>query len=219
MSDDSGSSPAGGVQTVRETYDRIADHFSKTRAYPWPEVESFLDGREGRVGLDVGCGNGSHAELLAERCERVIGVDLSRAMLSAARDRIPDSMSIALAQGDAGRFPVGADVVDLGVYVATLPHLPTGELRVASLDELARVLTPGGRALVSAWSTDHDRFDETEGFDTTVDWTLPGGETVDRFYHIYDPAEFRGDVGASALELRSFELSSGNCYAVVGPDG
>ncbi|MFC6728796.1 SAM-dependent methyltransferase, partial [Natronoarchaeum mannanilyticum] len=85
-----------------------------------------------------------------------------------------------------------------------------------SLDELARALAPEGRALVSAWSTAHDRFDRSEGFDTTVDWTLPGGETVPRFYHVYDPDEFRADLSASDLAVEDAFLSSGNCYAVVG---
>jgi hypothetical protein len=48
-----------------------------------------------------------------------------------------------------------------------------------------------------------------------VDWTLPGGETVPRFYHIYAPAEFRRELDDSGLSTVSFEVSSGNCYAVV----
>ena len=47
------------------TYDRIATHFSQTREYAWPEIEAFLDGRSGATGLDLGCGNGRHAEVLA----------------------------------------------------------------------------------------------------------------------------------------------------------
>jgi SAM-dependent methyltransferase len=113
---------------------------------------------------------------------------------------------------------VAAGRVDLAVYVATLHHLPTRTGRVASLDELARLLASGGRALVSAWSTDHDQFDAQSGFDTTVDWTLPDGETVERFYHIYDADEFRADLRESGLDVRSVELSSGNCYATVGPE-
>ncbi|ELZ25078.1 type 11 methyltransferase [Halosimplex carlsbadense 2-9-1] len=207
-----------GAASVRATYDRIADHFSKTREYAWPEVSEFLDGRSGSVGLDVGCGNGRHAELLVERCERVLGIDLSRGMVATARDRSAErGFDYGLAQADASSLPVRDGVVDLAVYVATLPHLPSRELRVASLDELARVLGGDGRALVSAWSTEHDRFDRAEGFDTTVEWTLPGGTGVDRFYHIYDPEEFRADVSESGLELVEFEVSSGNCYAAVRP--
>ncbi|EMA62904.1 class I SAM-dependent methyltransferase [Halorubrum lipolyticum] len=204
----------------QSTYDRIAAHFSKTREYAWPEVESFLDGRAATRALDVGCGNGRHAEPLAERAEAVVGVDLSRELLreavARARERGYDGAA-SFVHGDAASLPIATDAVGLAVYVATLHHLPSREARVRSLDELARVLAPGGTALVSAWSTAHDRFDREEGFDTTVDWTLPGGETVPRYYHIYSPEEFEADLGESALGAVDVEISSGNCYATVAP--
>lgn len=204
-------------ERVREAYDRIAEHFAATREHPWPEVEEFLDGRSGAVGLDVGCGNGRHAEPLAARVERAIGVDVSRRLLSIARERaVGREFALGLLAGDAAALPVRSDVADIGLYVATLHHLPTREARVDSLDELARVLAPDGVALVSAWSTEHDRFDPSDGFDTTLDWTLPDGTTVPRFYHVYDPDEFAADLEASALAADPF-LSSGNCYAVVRP--
>ena len=179
MGPDDRRSPA----RVRDTYDDIAAHFSKTRAYPWPEVEAFLeDVHAGERGLDVGA-------------------------------------AATVVQGDAATLPLGSGEVDVALYVAAIHHLPDRETRRGSLDELARVLAPGGRGLVSAWSTAHDRFDApaeaTEGFDTTVDWTLPGGETVPRFYHIYAPAEFEGDLAASALTVEETTISSGNCYARV----
>lgn len=208
---------------VRTTYEEIADHFSKTREYAWPEVESFVEdaGTVTRA-LDVGCGNGRHAELLTTVSSDVVALDASRGLLLEAKDRLADvAERVSLVQGDAAGVPIDDDCVDLAVYVATLHHLPTKEDRRRSLDELARVLAPDARALVSAWSTEHDRFDVDgeEGFDTTIDWTLPGGDVVPRFYHIYAPSEFRADVAATGLDLVGFELSSGNCYAVVRPEG
>ncbi|MFA9501535.1 class I SAM-dependent methyltransferase [Natrinema sp. H-ect1] len=210
---------------VRETYDRIATHFASTREYAWPEVESFVashatDRGSDAVGLDLGCGNCRHAELLAAECGSVVGLDVSRGLLETGQERaLERGFDVELVQGDAAALPLTDDGVDLAVYVATLHHLPTRAARLASLDELARVLSPDGRALVSAWSTAHDRFDATEGFDTTVEWTLPGGEPVDRFYHIYAPEEFEVDLAASDLTLREWELSSGNCYATVAGAG
>jgi len=207
---------------VRVTYDRIARHFAQTREYPWPEVESFLEGRSGAVGLDVGCGNGRHAEPLAERTERVLAMDASHGLLTEATARFAGSAvadRLRVLQADAATLPVRDRRVDLAVYVATLHHLPRRDLRVASLDELARVLADDGRALVSVWSTAHDRFDADEGFDTSVDWTLPDGEVVERYYHIYDPAEFRVDLDASQVRPVEVFVSSGNCYAVVAPEG
>lgn len=214
MSDDS----------LRRTYDRIASHFSATREHPWPEVVSFLERFPGAprdrktVGLDVGCGNGRHTGPLGERVDLALGVDLSRELLAEARSRAVDrgfAGTAAFVHGDAASLPLVDRTVDVGVYVATLHHLSPRERRISSLDELSRVLRGDGVALVSAWSTAHDRFDRESGFDTTIDWTLPGGEIVPRFYHIYDPDEFVADVEDSALRLESFELSSGNCYGVV----
>jgi tRNA (uracil-5-)-methyltransferase TRM9 len=202
----------------RRTYDRIADHFAATREHPWPEVESFVaDAAPAALALDIGCGNGRHAELLTGGADRVVGLDVSRGLLRTARGRRTDrGFAVDLMQGDAARLPVRADRVDLALYVATLHHLRPRATRVASLNELARVLAPGGRALVGVWSTTHDRFDATAGFDTTVDWTLPDGETLPRYYHIYDPTEFDEDLAESDLVARDRFESSGNCYAVVG---
>ncbi|GAB6878488.1 class I SAM-dependent methyltransferase [Halorubrum gandharaense] len=206
------------------TYDRIASHFSKTREYAWPEVASFLEDRdvgeggEASVALDVGCGNGRHTELLSGVADRTVGIDVSRGLLREARQRAADrgfADTTEFVHGDAAALPVADDAVDLAVYVAALHHLRPRAQRVASLSELARVLRPGAVALVSAWSTAHDTFDREEGFDTTVDWTLPGGETVPRYYHIYAPDEFADDLRESDLDPVDVGVSSGNCYAVV----
>jgi ubiquinone/menaquinone biosynthesis C-methylase UbiE len=210
---------------VRAVYEDIATHFSKTRAYPWPEVEKFLDGvshGQESLSLDAGCGNGRHSALLAEVTERVLALDVSRGLLLEARERLGESATVTLLQGDAASLPVSDGCVDVAVYVATLHHLPDRDTRVESLRELRRVLAPGGRALVSAWSVVHDRFDADPnaeaGFDTTVDWTLPGGETVPRFYHIYASAEFDADLRAAGLVIEESFVSSGNCYAVCCSD-
>jgi SAM-dependent methyltransferase len=209
----------GAETDVPDVYDRIASHFAKTRATPWPEVESFLDGRD-PVGtaVDVGCGNGRHSALLADRADRVVGVDASAALLTIARD---DAAAAGFADdfapvhGDAGALPLTNDTAGLGLYVATLHHLRPRARRRTSLDEFARILGPTGVGLVSVWSTSHDRFDAVEGFDTTVPWTLPGGERVPRFYHIYDAGEFRADLAASKCKIINIFVSSGNCYAAV----
>jgi SAM-dependent methyltransferase len=206
-------------RTVRRTYDRIADHFARTRAHPWPEIDSFLANRSTdglRAGVDVGCGNGRHLGPMADLVDRAVGVDASRPMLRTATDRVGGREDVTLLQADAVRLPLATDAVDLAVYVATLHHLPGRDRRLASLDELARVLRPDGRALVSAWSTTHDRFDRVEGFDTTVDWTLPDGTRVGRYYHIYAPAEFETDLADSDLRVERSFVASGNCYARVG---
>jgi len=225
MSEESSSTPtdseeraAGSVQAV---YDHIADHFASTRAYAWPEVESFVTAIADNEGLDraldIGCANGRHTELLAEYGADAIGVDVSRGLLSAAATRQHDhGFAADLVQGDAAHLPFADDTFSAVVYVATLHHLRPESTRRESLAELGRVLGSGGLALISAWSTTHDRFDAETAIDTTVEWTLPGGETVDRYYHIYDLNAFRAALNAvDTIKPLVVTVSSGNCYAIV----
>lgn len=204
---------------VRAVYDLIGAHFAQTRPQPWADVEAFVTAAPpGDTALDIGCGNGRHASVLRDRARRVVCLDASRTLLDEARTRM-EWTGTRMLQADAGALPLADDSVDIALYIATVHHLPDRRSRIGSLDELARVLVPDGRALVSAWSTEHDQFvDRLTGFDTTVDWTLPDGRTVPRFYHIYAPAEFRADLAASQLTVRDVFVSAGNCYgAVKGP--
>ncbi|MFB6086594.1 MAG: class I SAM-dependent methyltransferase [Halodesulfurarchaeum sp.] len=213
------------LPSIRRVYDRIGDHFSQTRQYPWEDVTEFLETVEGTVGLDVGCGNGRHTEALAAVVDRPVGVDLSRTLLEAAVNRatglaVGESVGAFPADfvtGTATSLPIVTDSVDVGLYIATIHHLRSRAARIESLNELARVLGPDGTALLSSWCTTDERFDRTSGFDTTVDWTLPDGETVGRFYHIYDPGEFKSDLEASHLGWQTAWVSAGNCYARVSP--
>jgi tRNA (uracil-5-)-methyltransferase TRM9 len=202
-------------ESVRATFERIGEHFAQTRANPWPEVERFCEGRSVSSALDIGCGNGRHSELLSKIARRTLALDASEVMLATARNRLGDRPDVVLLAGDATRLPLKNGTIDLAVYVATLHHLPTDGARAASLRELARVLSPTAAALVSTWSTTHEQFDDGPGFDTTIEWTLPDGTPVDRFYHVFDPGEFQDLLDESPLRVRRTWTSSGNCYAVV----
>ena len=223
--DSDGTSNERAAGEVQAVYDRIADHFAQTREYAWPEVEAFVADESDRIGLDraldLGCGNGRHTELLAANGADAVGLDVSRGLLdTAARRQRERGFDAELVHGDAASLPFADDTFSHVVYVATLHHLRPAATRQASLAEVGRVLAPDGRALVSAWSTAHDRFDADSAFETTVEWTLPGGERVDRYYHIYDPDSFRAELAAvPGIECLSMAVSSGNCYAVVAPAG
>ncbi|WP_011570873.1 hypothetical protein [Haloquadratum walsbyi] len=48
-------------------------------------------------------------------------------------------------------------------------HLRPRHRRVAGFSAVAWVVESDGRALISAWSTEHDRFERGDGFDTTIE--------------------------------------------------
>lgn len=201
--------------SVAATYETIADEFDRTRRGPWPAVSRFVRATRGAsVGLDLGCGNGRHIPGLLAACDAVVGVDLSRSLLEHARRHV-DCDRFGAVEGAAPAIPLRSDAIDVAVYIATIHHLPDRSTRVASLDALARVLKPGGTALISGWSIHHDRFEYEQATDVTVDWTLDGGETVPRYYHLYDEDDFAAELAASDLTVSRRWLEAGNCYATV----
>jgi demethylmenaquinone methyltransferase/2-methoxy-6-polyprenyl-1,4-benzoquinol methylase/ArsR family transcriptional regulator len=100
-----------------------------------------------RCVLDIGAGAGRMIELFAPLAERAIGVDLSPAMLAAARGRLEETglRNVQLRQGDVYALPIERNSVDLAVIHQVLHYLddPARALR-----EAARVLAPGGRLIV-----------------------------------------------------------------------
>lgn len=205
---------------VQNTYAQIGRHFAKTRPEPWEEVTEFLDNRTGTLGADIGAGNGRHAEVLARHVDSVLAIDASQAILETAIERADDrDFAMFPVLGDAMDLPMCSNRVDLGIYVATIHHLPTRTARIESLDELARILTDEGTAIVSAWAVTHERFERSTGFDTEIDWTLPDSTIVPRFYHIYDRTEFEFELAESDLSIEDLFESRGNFYAIVTAKG
>ena len=102
---------------------------------------------------DLGCGTGVTAAALAPFVGKVIGVDGSLEMLSAARARLAGAPNVELRQGALETLPVETGTLDAATLVLVLHHLPSP---AAALGEAARVLKPGGRLLIVDMAP-HDR--------------------------------------------------------------
>ena len=108
-----------------------------------PAVWAVLDAaRPGRA-LDAACGTGRHARRLADRGHRVVGVDGSPEMLARAQAQVPEGH---FSQGDLRDLPLPSDAFDLVVCSLAFDHVAELAQPVA---ELARVLRPSGRLVVS----------------------------------------------------------------------
>lgn len=94
---------------------------------------------------DLGCGTGQIAALVAPHVARVIAVDGSPDMLRAARRRLKRLANVDLRRGELEALPVDTGQLDAAVLALVLHHLPEP---LRALAEVARVLKPGGRALV-----------------------------------------------------------------------
>jgi SAM-dependent methyltransferase len=94
--------------------------------------------------LDLGCGHGMAAVVLARRGARVTALDLSAGYLAEARQRaVANNVTIHLTQADGARLPFADSSFDAIWGHAILHHLDLAEAG----RELARVLRPSGVAV------------------------------------------------------------------------
>ena len=94
--------------------------------------------------LDLGCGTGFYFPLLSRHADRVVGVDVSGQMLEVA-DRLIQSRRLSncsVLEASAIALPFEDESIDVVHCWDVLHHVADVE---KTLDEVARVLKPGGR--------------------------------------------------------------------------
>ncbi len=131
---------ATGYAQWAESYD---DPGNDTIALEEPVVRGLLEGLPAGPVLDAACGTGRHAAYLSAINREVIGVDANGAMLARAREKLPGA---EFRLGELTALPVADGEVAGAVCALALSHLPEIGPAIA---ELARVLRPGGRLVVS----------------------------------------------------------------------
>lgn len=141
-------------ERIRAIYDRHARGYDRGEAATeWllgrRLRRRILDSASGDV-LEVGVGTGASLGHYPPGC-RVTGVDLSAAMLAAAREKAALlGLPVTLHQGDAQRLPFGDGSFDTCVSQLTLCTVPDP---AAALRELRRVCRPDGSILLLEHTT------------------------------------------------------------------
>ncbi len=95
--------------------------------------------------VDLGCGTGEAAELLAPCVARVIAVDRERSMLDAARKRLSERRNVEFRQGALESLPLKDGEADVAVMMLVLHHVPDPG---AALAEAVRSVRSKGFVLV-----------------------------------------------------------------------
>jgi SAM-dependent methyltransferase len=123
------------------------------------ELYRALARRTGGPVIELAVGTGRIAAPLADDGHRVVGVDLDPAMLARARRRAypRDGGAVDLVEADLVDAPEQKDVRAAGPYrlailgLNSILLLPSAERQRAALASMARLLAPGGLAVVDAW--------------------------------------------------------------------
>jgi SAM-dependent methyltransferase len=145
-----------GFLETAASWDLVADHYVTSAV---PLAESFAAEalrlaavpRGGRI-VDVACGPGTLAHLAVRQGLRVSAIDYSPVMIARLRAR-PGAQAIAAVVGDGMALPYAGGSFDAGFSIFGVMYFAEP---AAALAELARVLRPGGSAVVTSWvATEH----------------------------------------------------------------
>lgn len=147
--DDAFQTPQSKRRYVRQLFATIADRYDLiTRVLSYGQdarwkarLVSMAEVRTGDRALDLACGTGDIALAVAARGATAVGLDITHRMLQLAQAK---STAARFITGDMTSLPFRSasfDLVTTGYGLRNVPDLD------AAIDEIARVLRPGGRLL------------------------------------------------------------------------
>ena len=161
---------------VRRFFDLAADSYDESAVLQREVGERMLERLdyvrlEPAVVLDAGCATGRFVRRLGKRYRRarVIGLDLSSAMLRAARRRQGWFGRTPLVAGDLARLPLADGSVDLVFSNFAVQWCDPLD---QAMNEFRRVLRPGGLLMFTTFGPD------------TLHELRTAWETVDRYSHV-----------------------------------
>jgi SAM-dependent methyltransferase len=186
-------------------YYTIAAEFSRSREALNPGIQRALAQLDLANMLDVGCGDGRVSKALPAE-SRYVGLDFSQQLIGRNARR-----GAAFALTDISHpLPLADSQFGTVVCFAALHHLPN---RAPLVQELARVLAPSGRLVISVWQIAHDArmrrkiVEDLGNGDYILNWRS-GGDGL-RFVHEVSETELQGLAVGAGLETLELYRSDG----------
>lgn len=136
--------------TARAYFDELAGRFGKdyVPGRSWKALaEALIKVLNYRVVADLGAGEGTLAQLLAQRAEQVIAVDISPKMVAFGQELARNNglANLEFRIGDIEEPPIDDASLDLAVLSQALHHAVRPQ---RAIDAAYRILKPGGRLIV-----------------------------------------------------------------------
>jgi len=178
-------------------------------------VEEQLGEVEPRAVLDLACGAGRHTDVLRQRGHRVLGTDLSLTLLA----RRPDLPRVA---GDMRRLPFVGESFDWVLnFFTSFGYFESERENFQVLEEVVRVLTPGGGFLIDLMNPEPVIANLQPGESLTIDgrqveierWYDPQARRVNKRIRISRPDRPERTFLESVRAYRADEVTIGLQWA------
>ena len=173
--------PMQKKEELKQTYNKIAEDFDKTRYKIWDEINLLLTQlpKKSKI-LDLAAGSGRHAIYAKCKGFDVYCSDFSQKQLKTIKNK---DETIPLIISDLEQNPFQSNTFDAIMYIAAIHHLQTEEKRINSLINAKKILKKDGLILVSAWSINAPKFkkENIKNQDIILQWN----KKHPRFYHLF----------------------------------
>ncbi len=165
---------------VKEIYEIISQHFSNSRVYTWSWIEKFIKSLPYQsLILDIGCGNGRNMQF---DNYNFIGLDNCCGFLKICRMK-----KFNVIECDMINIPLGDNLFDGIICIASFHHLSNFENRLQSLKEMKRLIKKSGKIMISVWSINQPlKTKKTfNKYGNTIVTYNKFGKIYDRYYYIF----------------------------------
>jgi len=189
------------MATMKDVFNQIAPAWYNFRH--WSIFRSELETlaqcwQAGRL-LNAGCAHGPDFLPFKDSFE-LYGVDFSTEMLKFAQKYSRKfNFSVSLAVADVCYLPYSDEAFDWAISVATYHHIKGKEERLKSLQELWRILKPGGEAFITVWNRGQPRFWFSPK-EAAVPWRTKA-KILYRYYYLFSYRELEELVKRAGFEV------------------
>jgi len=169
---------------VKESYNRIAKDFDRTRYNHWSSVKKFIESLpKNSLILDAGCGNGIN---MSFENMQFIGCDISENLIEICRKK---GLNVVLSS--VVKMPFQDNFFDAVISIAVLHHIYKLDDLVNALKEIIRVVKKGSLIHFTVWAREQELTEKFIPIDDKgnyfVTWKDKDTREIinQRFYHLF----------------------------------
>jgi len=213
---------------VKDVYNKIANHFDKTRTSYWNLVDKFIQTiKINSICLDLGCGNGKYLGVRDDIT--FFALDNSEKLLQIVNSKYPN---ITTTLADVTSTPYDNNSFDYIISIAVIHHLSTEGKRIQMIREIERLLKFGGKCLITGWANKEGAIKQLNKSirlpninnnlnNNMNDYLIPWENRDDkityyRFYHLFEEGELENLVNqVSNLKIISSVFDKNNWNIII----
>jgi SAM-dependent methyltransferase len=145
-------------QAVFDFYEAHGKAFSRSRARGWGVMELVREKTFPKaVVFDIGAGNGRLAHELPLEV-KYVAIEPSSTLRDEAVKSLEKRSGVEIRSGALPQLPAKDGEADIVASIAVLHHIPGSVFQLMSIEELARILKPGGTLILTVWNLRSTRF-------------------------------------------------------------